>query len=60
MNPDFPCRPVAEVAFTALAQTVPSHIRVAGRHCPPQAPDGAYCAWTFRLKPTRPSSGAAV
>ena len=46
--PDFPCRPVGEVEFKAFAQTVDPSLQVACRHCPPDAPEGAYCAWTFR------------
>lgn len=48
--PDFPCRPVGEVEFKAFARTVDARIQVTCRHCPPDAPEGAYCAWTFRLK----------
>jgi hypothetical protein len=46
--PDFPCRPVGEVEFKAFAQTVDPSLQVTCRHCPPDAPEGAYCAWTFR------------
>lgn len=47
--PDFPCRPVGEVEFSAFSATVDPRIRVQCRHCPPDAKDGQYCAWTFRL-----------
>jgi hypothetical protein len=46
--PDFPCRSVGEVEFKAFAQAVDPRIQVTCRHCPPDAPEGAYCAWTFK------------
>lgn len=48
--PDFPCRPVGEVEFNAFAHTVDPRIEVSCRHCPPDAPEGATCAWRFRVK----------
>lgn len=48
--PDFPCRPVGEVEFRAFAAAVDPRLKVACRHCPPDARDGQYCAWTFRLE----------
>jgi len=48
--PDFPCRPVGEVEFSVFARTVDPRIQVTCRHCPPDAPAGTYCAWSFRLE----------
>ena len=47
--PDFPCKPVGEVEFSTFARTVDPAIRTTCLHCPPEAPEGAYCAWEFRL-----------
>lgn len=49
--PDFPCRSVGEVEFRTFAATVDPRIQVTCRHCPPDAPEGAYCAWAFRVEP---------
>lgn len=48
--PDFPCRPVGDVEFRTFAAAVDPRLNVACRHCPPDARDGQYCAWTFRLE----------
>lgn len=47
--PDFPCRPVGEVEFTAFARTVDRRIVTTCVHCPPDAPPGAACAWEFTV-----------
>ncbi|MCP4901434.1 MAG: hypothetical protein GY906_31090 [bacterium] len=47
---DFPCRSVGEVEFESFATTVDPRIEVRCEHCPPDAPEGKYCAWRFSLK----------
>ena len=47
--PGFPCRSVGLVEFTTFARTVDARIRTSCLHCPPEAPEGAYCAWEFSL-----------
>lgn len=49
--PDFPCRPVGTVEFATFARTVDSRIATRCLHCPPDAPEGAACAWEFVLEP---------
>jgi Family of unknown function (DUF6125) len=46
---DFPCRDVGLVEFSTFAKTIDPRIRTACLHCPPDAPEGAYCAWEFGL-----------
>lgn len=47
--PDFPCRDVGLVEFSTFAGTVDPRIRTNCLHCPPDAPQGSYCAWEFTL-----------
>jgi hypothetical protein len=47
--PDFPCRSVGIVEFSTFAETVDPRIRTVCLHCPPEAPEGKYCAWEFEL-----------
>lgn len=46
---DFPCKPVGMVEFSTFARTVDPRIEVRCLHCPPDAPEGAACAWEFRV-----------
>ncbi len=46
---DFSCRPVGEVEFATFARTVDPRIHTHCLACPPNAPEGAYCAWEFTL-----------
>ena len=39
--------PYAE--FTNFTRTVDGRIRTRCLHCPPDAPEGKYCAWEFSL-----------
>ena len=48
--PDFPCKSVSVVEFETFARTIDPHIRTTCLHCPPEAPDGKYCGWEFRLE----------
>lgn len=48
--PDFPCRSVGEVEFAVFARTIDPRIRTTCIHGPPDAPEGAYCAWEFSLE----------
>jgi len=48
--PDFPCKSVGAVEFGTFARTIDARIRTTCRHCPPEAPDGKYCGWEFRLE----------
>jgi hypothetical protein len=56
--PDFPCRDVGLVEFTTFAKTIDPRIRTRCLHCPPEAPEGAYCAWEFTLADASPASRA--
>lgn len=47
---DFPCKPVGMVEFSIFAKTVDARIRTTCVHCPPEAPEGKFCAWEFRLE----------
>ena len=47
---DFPCRDVGVVEFSTFAKTIDPRIRTRCIHCPPEAPEGAYCAWEFTLE----------
>ena len=46
---DFPCSSVGLVEFTSFARTIDPRIRTCCLHCPPQAPEGKYCAWEFSV-----------
>ena len=46
---DFPCRDVGLVEFATFARAIDPRIRTSCLHCPPDAPEGAYCAWEFTL-----------
>jgi hypothetical protein len=46
---DFPCKSVGIVEFATFAKTVDHRIRTTCLHCPPDAPEGTYCAWEFAL-----------
>jgi ubiquinone/menaquinone biosynthesis C-methylase UbiE len=48
--PDFPCKPVGEVEFSAFAKTVDPRIRVRCLHCPPDPSEERGCSWEFRLR----------
>jgi len=47
---DFPCKSVGIVEFSTFAKTVDPRIQTKCVHCPPEAPEGKYCAWEFRLE----------
>jgi hypothetical protein len=47
--PDFPCKSVGSVEFETFARTVDPRIRTRCLHCPPDATEGKYCGWEFRL-----------
>ncbi len=47
--PDFPCRSVGEVEFATFARTIDPRISTTCLHCPPDSPEGRYCAWEFRI-----------
>jgi Family of unknown function (DUF6125) len=47
--PDFPCKPVGTVEFETFARTVDPRIKTTCLHCPPESPEGKYCAWEFSL-----------
>ena len=46
---DFPCASIGVVEFATFARTVDPRIRTRCVHCPPDAPEGTYCAWEFSL-----------
>ncbi len=47
--PDFPCKSVGILEFSAFARTVDPRIRCTCLHCPPDAPEGLYCGWEFTI-----------
>ncbi len=47
--PDSPCKSVGNVEFSTFAHAVDPRIETKCLHCPPDAPDGRYCGWEFRL-----------
>jgi hypothetical protein len=47
--PDFPCKSVGIIEFETFARTVDARIQTTCLHCPPEAPEGKYCAWEFRM-----------
>ena len=49
--PDFPCKSVGTVEFENFARTIDPRIQTRCLHCPPESPEGKYCAWEFTLKP---------
>ncbi len=48
--PDFPCKSVGVVEFETFARNIDPRIRTTCLHCPPEAPEGKYCGWEFRLE----------
>ena len=46
---DFPCASVGMVEFESFARAIDPRIRTRCVHCPPNAPEGKYCAWEFSL-----------
>lgn len=46
---DFPCGSVGMVEFETFARTVDPRIHTTCLHCPPNAPEGNYCGWEFRI-----------
>ncbi len=46
---DFPCKSVGIVEFESFARAVDPRIRGKCLHCPPDAPEGKYCGWEFRM-----------
>jgi hypothetical protein len=46
---DFPCSSVGIVEFSTFARTIDPAIRTRCLHCPPDAPEGKYCAWEFTV-----------
>ena len=46
---DFPCKQVGIVEFETFAGTVDPRIVTKCVQCPPDAPEGQYCAWEFSL-----------
>lgn len=55
---DFPCGDVGLVEFSIFARTIDPRIRTACLHCPPNAPEGAFCAWEFTLDESRGANQA--
>ena len=51
--PDFPCKDVGTVEFANFARTVDPRIHTRCLHCPPDSPEGKYCAWEFTLNPNK-------
>ena len=49
--PAFPCKPVGTVEFETFARTVDPRIATTCLRCPPDAPEGQYCAWEFTVQP---------
>jgi len=49
--PPFPCKPVGMVEFETFANAVDSRISSTCLRCPPDAPEGKYCAWEFTMQP---------
>ena len=49
--PLFPCKQVGLVEFETFAKTVDPRISTSCLRCPPDAPEGKYCAWEFTLRP---------
>ncbi|MBZ5724018.1 MAG: DUF6125 family protein [Acidobacteriia bacterium] len=45
----FPCNEVGIVEFETFARTVDPRIITKCLQCPPDAPEGQYCAWEFTL-----------
>ncbi len=62
---DFPCKSVGKVEFETFSRTIDSRIHTTCLHCPPDASQGEYCAWEFRVaedgapRSSRSDSGAA-
>ena len=49
--PPFPCKPVGIVEFETFARAVDPRISTACLRCPPDSPEGKYCAWEFTMQP---------
>lgn len=47
--PSFPCKQVGIIEFETFARTVDPRIRSTCLHCPPDAPQPAYCGWEFTI-----------
>ena len=47
--PDFPCKSVGTVEFETFARTIDPRIHTTCLHCPPETPEGKYCAWEFSI-----------
>jgi hypothetical protein len=50
---DFPCKSVGIVEFETFARTVDPRLSTTCVHCPPDAPEGKYCAWEFCIDEDR-------
>jgi len=46
-RPPFPCREVGPVEYAAFARAVDKLIQTRCLGCPPERPEGAWCAWEF-------------
>ena len=49
--PPFPCKQVGMVEFETFAKTIDPRISTSCLRCPPDGPEGKYCAWEFTLRP---------
>ena len=47
----FPCRSVGLVEYSAFAHAVDPRIHARCLGCPPDRPEGAWCAWEFSVEP---------
>jgi len=47
--PDFPCRPVGDVEFSAFARVIDPRILWRCIHCPPEPNQAGACTWEFTL-----------
>ncbi len=50
-RPFFPCREVGLVEYSTFAREVDKRIETRCLGCPPERPEGAWCAWEFTLEP---------
>lgn len=45
----FPCKQVGIIEFETFAKTVDPRIQTRCLRCPPDSPEGQYCAWEFTV-----------
>ncbi|MCX7751044.1 MAG: DUF6125 family protein [Candidatus Bipolaricaulota bacterium] len=48
-RPFFPCREVGLVEYAGFARAVDERVAVRCLGCPPERPEGAWCAWEFAI-----------